>query len=92
VLTFALMQGMIWAGVAATFAMSLGTAVTVAAIATLAVFSKGLAVRLAASRPGWPTLLVRLIEVVAALMVLAFGLLLLTGYMAAERLLPIQGI
>ena len=37
VLVFALAQGMFWAGVAATFVMGLGTAITVAAIATLAV-------------------------------------------------------
>ena len=37
VLVFALAQGLFWAGVAATFVMGLGTAITVAAIATLAV-------------------------------------------------------
>ena len=34
VLVFALTQGMFWAGVAATFAMAFGTAITVAALAT----------------------------------------------------------
>ena len=37
VLVFALAQGLFWAGVAATFVMGLGTAITVAVIATLAV-------------------------------------------------------
>ncbi len=35
VLVFALTQGVFWAGVAATFAMALGTAITVAMLATL---------------------------------------------------------
>ena len=43
VLIFALTQGMFWAGVAATFAMALGTAITVAALATLALGSRELA-------------------------------------------------
>ena len=37
VLVFALAQGLFWIGVASTFVMGLGTAITVAAIATLAV-------------------------------------------------------
>ena len=40
VLVFALTQGLFWAGVAATFAMALGTAITVAALATLALGSR----------------------------------------------------
>ncbi|HEU0017087.1 MAG TPA: nickel/cobalt transporter, partial [Methyloceanibacter sp.] len=46
VLIFALTQGMFWAGVAATFAMALGTAITVAALATLALGSRELALKL----------------------------------------------
>jgi nickel/cobalt transporter (NicO) family protein len=46
VLVFALTQGMFWAGVAATFAMAIGTAITVAALATLALGSRELALRL----------------------------------------------
>jgi nickel/cobalt transporter (NicO) family protein len=40
VLVFAVTQGMFWAGVAATFAMALGTAITVAALAMLALGSR----------------------------------------------------
>ena len=47
VLVFALAQGLFWIGVASTFVMGLGTAITVAAIATLAVGARGLAGRLA---------------------------------------------
>jgi nickel/cobalt transporter (NicO) family protein len=46
VLVFALTQGMFWAGVGATFAMAIGTAITVAALATLALGSRELALRL----------------------------------------------
>jgi ABC-type nickel/cobalt efflux system permease component RcnA len=46
VLIFALTQGMFWAGVAATFAMAIGTAITVAALATLALDSRELALKL----------------------------------------------
>jgi nickel/cobalt transporter (NicO) family protein len=86
VLVFSLAQGLFWAGVAATFVMGLGTAVAVAAIATLAVGAKGLAVRLASGRSGYGTLTGRALEVAAAALVLAFGLMLLTGYIVNERL------
>jgi nickel/cobalt exporter len=85
VLVFALAQGLFWAGVVATFVMGLGTAITVAAIATLAVGAKSLAKRFASSQSGYGMLAMRGIEVGAAVLVLAFGTLLLIGYMAAER-------
>jgi ABC-type nickel/cobalt efflux system permease component RcnA len=85
VLVFALAQGLFWAGVAATFAMGLGTAITVAAIATLAVSAKGLARRLSSARPGAGVLIMRGVEFAAAGLVLLFGLGLLLGYVAAER-------
>lgn len=46
VLVFAIGQGLFWAGVFATFAMALGTAVTVSALAALAVGSRELAARI----------------------------------------------
>jgi nickel/cobalt exporter len=46
VLVFAIGQGLLWAGVFATFAMALGTAITVSALAALAVGSRELAVRI----------------------------------------------
>jgi ABC-type nickel/cobalt efflux system permease component RcnA len=85
VLVFALAQGLFWAGVAATFMMGLGTAITVAAIATMAVWARAAAARLAGTRSGYGMLAMRGIEVVAAVAVLAFGALLLAGYMVAER-------
>jgi nickel/cobalt exporter len=85
VLVFALAQGLFWAGVAATFVMGLGTAITVALIATLAVGFRSAAKSIAGSRSGYGMLAMRGIEVCAAVVVLAFGALLLVGYVAAER-------
>ena len=87
VLVFALAQGLFWLGVGATLIMGLGTALTVAVIATLAVGARGLAARFAAARPGIGSLVLRGLEVGAAVVVLAFGVLLLLGYIASERLI-----
>ena len=85
VLVFALAQGLFWAGVAATLLMGLGTAITVSAIAIIAVSAKGLAARVAAGRDGGGAVLLRGIEFGAAALVLLFGVGLLLGYIAAER-------
>jgi nickel/cobalt exporter len=87
VLVFALAQGLFWIGVAATFMMGLGTAITVAGIATLAVGARGLAGRWAKAKPGAGMLIVRGLETGAAALIVAFGALLLTGYMVSERLM-----
>ena len=49
VLVFAIGQGLWWAGVFSTFAMAIGTAITVSVLATMAVGSRELAKRLAGS-------------------------------------------
>jgi nickel/cobalt transporter (NicO) family protein len=85
VLVFSLAQGLFWAGIAATFVMGLGTAITVATIAVVAVSAKGLAQRISAGRDGGGALIMRGIEFGAAGLVLLFGLGLLLGYLAAER-------
>lgn len=85
VLVFALAQGLFWAGIAATFLMGLGTAITVAAIALVAVSAKGAAARLSRGREGGGALFMRGIEFGAAGLVLLFGVGLLFGYIAAER-------
>jgi nickel/cobalt transporter (NicO) family protein len=86
VLVFALAQGLFWAGIASTFVMGLGTAITVAAIATLAVGAKTVAKRFATTRAGYGTLMLRGVEVGAAVVVMLFGVLLLTGTIASERM------
>ena len=89
VLVFSLAQGLFWAGVVSTFIMGLGTAITVAVIATLAVGAKAWAGRFARARSGYGTLAMRGIEVGAAVLIVAFGALLLTGYMVNERLIGV---
>ena len=85
VLVFALAQGLFWVGVVSTFVMGLGTAITVAAIATLAVAARSFASHFAGARAGYGMLLMRGIEVGAAVVVMVFGTLLLFGYLIAER-------
>jgi nickel/cobalt exporter len=89
VLVFALAQGLFWTGVGATFVMGLGTAITVGAIATLAVGARGIASRFAKAKPGPGMLALRGLEAAAAVVVLVFGVLLLTGYAVSERLIGV---
>jgi nickel/cobalt exporter len=85
-LVFALSQGLLWAGVASAFVMGLGTAITVAVIATLAVSARAFVQRFTADKIGYGGVLVRGMEAGAAVLIMAFGLMLLAGYMASERL------
>jgi nickel/cobalt exporter len=89
VLVFALAQGLFWIGVASTFLMGLGTAITVAAIATLAVGARGLAGRFAKAKPGAGMIFIRGLETAAALVIIVFGVALLTGYVVSERLMGV---
>ena len=85
VLVFALAQGMFWAGIVSTFVMGLGTAITVATIAVIAVSATDLARRLSGASEGGGALIMRGVEFAAAGLVLLFGVGLLFGYLAAER-------
>jgi nickel/cobalt exporter len=89
VLVFALAQGLFWAGVVSTFIMGLGTAITVAAIASIAVSAKSWAARFAETQSGYGALAMRGIEVGAAVVIIAFGTLLLAGYVVTERMVGI---
>ncbi len=89
VLVFALAQGLFWIGVASTFVMGLGTAITVAAVATLAVAARGFAGRLAKGKAGGGMILLRGVETAAAMLIIIFGVALLTGYMVSERMVGI---
>jgi ABC-type nickel/cobalt efflux system permease component RcnA len=79
VLVFALSQGLFAAGVAATFAMALGTALTTGSIAALAVFAKSLALRLAGGQADRSARVVAGIELLAASFILVLGASLLAG-------------
>jgi len=82
VLVFSLAQGLLGAGVAATFAMALGTALTTGALAALAVFAKAAAMRLARGEASRLTLVARGIELLAAVGVLFVGVSLLLASQA----------
>jgi ABC-type nickel/cobalt efflux system permease component RcnA len=73
VLVFALAQGLTWAGVLSVFAMAVGTGSTVAALATLAVAARGLALRFAGVEGRWERRILRTAEIGGALIVLAAG-------------------
>lgn len=87
VLVFALAQGIFWVGAASALLMGVGTAITVSAIAALAVFAKHAAVKLAANRPGSAgAVVLRGMEFLAALALVGFGLALFLGFAVSERL------
>jgi nickel/cobalt exporter len=86
VLVFALAQGLFWVGVASTFVMGLGTFITVAAIATIAVGARAWAQKIASARSSYGTLVMRGIEAGAAVVIMGFGTLLLAGYIVNERM------
>ncbi|MDZ7599972.1 MAG: nickel/cobalt transporter [Hoeflea sp.] len=77
VLTFSMLNGLWLAGILSAFAMAIGTAITVSALATLAVMAKGAAVRLAGASMGGHV--GTTIEILGATTVMALGLLLLAA-------------
>ncbi len=79
VLVFSLAQGLFAAGIAATFAMALGTALTTSAIAAVAVFAKTVALRIAGGRGASGAIAVAGLELLAAAFVLVLGASLLIG-------------
>jgi ABC-type nickel/cobalt efflux system permease component RcnA len=85
VLVFALTQGMFWAGVAATFAMALGTAITVAALASLALGSRELALRLGGANAAWANAVWTACTIGGALVIFLFGTLLFIGSLGPAR-------
>jgi nickel/cobalt exporter len=85
-LVFALAQGLFWVGVGSALMMGLGTFITVAMIATIAVTAGAWARHLAASGNGFGMLAMRGAEVAAAVLITAFGILLLCGYIVEERM------
>jgi ABC-type nickel/cobalt efflux system permease component RcnA len=82
VLVFALSQGLFAAGIAATFAMALGTALTTSTIAALAVFFKAMALKIAGGRGASGAIAIAGLELLAAAFVLVLGLSLLYGLWA----------
>lgn len=85
ILVFANAQGLFWAGIAATFAMALGTALTTGALAALAVFFKFAALRLAGGGSLTGVRIIAGLEVLAAAFVAVLGAALLFGLWAAGQ-------
>lgn len=86
VLLFSFASGIFWAGVLATLAMALGTAITVAVIAIMTIIARQSLIRMAAYRAGWPLIAGRAIMVAAGLFLLWTGLALALS--PAPLLLP----
>lgn len=82
VLTFAFLNGLYAAGIASTFAMALGTGITVAALAALAVWAKDAAIRVGgAAEKG--AAVQRAVEIGGAALVFLFGATLLSAALTA---------
>ena len=79
VLVFSAAQGIVLAGVAATFAMALGTALTTGAIAAAAVYAKDVARRVSEKKALSASRFLRALELLAAICVLLLGLGLVSG-------------
>ncbi|MFN3744725.1 MAG: nickel/cobalt transporter [Hyphomicrobiaceae bacterium] len=80
VLVFAISQGLMWAGVFATFAMAIGTAITVSVLAALAVGSRELAMRLGGGvESPWGARVRAAAGIGGASLVLGLGLFLMIG-------------
>lgn len=82
VLTFALLNGLYLGGVLSVLAMSIGTAITVSLLATLAVGAKDLAIRYTGAG-GAAARITGALEIVGALAVFLIGLILLTAALSA---------
>lgn len=76
VLTFSMLNGLLLGGVLSTFAMAIGTFITVACLATLAVTAKNTALRLV-KNPVMSSRLQTAIEIAAALFIILIGVLML---------------
>ena len=85
VLVFAVTQGVFWAGVAATFAMAFGTAITVAVLATLALGSRELALKLGGAGGNWANAVWTTCSIGGAAVILLFGALLFAASLGPAR-------
>ncbi|MFD0985981.1 nickel/cobalt transporter [Methyloligella solikamskensis] len=85
VLVFALAQGLLWAGIAATFAMAFGTALTVAAIAILALFSRELALKLGGEGGRWGEAVWTVCGLGGSVVIILFGAILFMASLGPAR-------
>jgi ABC-type nickel/cobalt efflux system permease component RcnA len=85
VLVFALTQGVFWAGVAATFAMAIGTGITVAALATLALGSRELALKLGGRSGAFADAVWTICSLGGSALILLFGATLFAASLGPAR-------
>ena len=85
VLVFAVTQGLFWAGVAATFAMAFGTAITVAVLATFALGSRELALKLGGANGAWTNAVWTTCALGGAIVIFLFGALLFAASLGPAR-------
>jgi ABC-type nickel/cobalt efflux system permease component RcnA len=85
VLVYANIIGLFLVGVGATFAMALGTAITVSALAILTLVSKGLAVRLVGGTSPRLALAFRILAVLGSGLIILIGVVLLIGSTGPQR-------
>lgn len=83
ILVFALTQGLYWAGIGATFAMALGTAMTVSVLATAAVMFRNATLRYSGSR--WTTGIYDTAAIAGSCLVIFFGIGLLLNSLGPVR-------
>ena len=80
VLSFALLNGLVFGGIVSVLAMSLGTAITVSILATLAVTAKNWATALSGGKSGW---FHAAIEIAGAALVFLLGAFMLAASLSA---------
>jgi nickel/cobalt transporter (NicO) family protein len=85
VLVFAVTQGLFWAGVAATFAMAFGTAITVAVLAVFALGSRELALKLGGTSGAWANTVWTTCAIGGAIVIFLFGALLFAASLGPAR-------
>jgi len=85
VLVFALTQGLLWAGILSTFAMSLGTAMTVSVLAAAAVGSRELAARVGGAGTAWAERVQTAAALGGGLVVMLLGITLFTASLGPSR-------
>jgi nickel/cobalt transporter (NicO) family protein len=85
VLTFSLLNSLYLGGVLSVFAMAIGTAITVSALAIMAVSAKGLAVRFAGNGTTAAMRVGNAIEILGALLVTLMGIVLFLAALQAGR-------
>ena len=84
ILVFAASQGLLWAGIAGTFAMALGTALTTGALAAVAVFFKFAALKFAGGGSLRSARIIAGLELLAAAFVAVLGAALFLGLLAGQ--------